>query len=225
MELYPWECPDNSFPWWCWNTLGVSDQWERRQWGIASCWKLYITWKTAFPSHSAAVMVDCYQRKCLCTGLSVNEMNKQMPLRVGDFIILAQYLFCGDKMKLTFLLASCAVELMISLVYAVWSHWSVKDSSFFKKYLFSCAGSSVAGMQSLSCGMWDLVPWSGIKARPPSLGTQNLSCWTTREVPPNPSSFIYLISPLRYFPLLNPQWLFNAFNLHSFVCVLGKKHF
>ena len=35
-------------------------------------------------------------------------MNKQMPLRVGDFMILAQYLFCGDKMKLTFLLAPCA---------------------------------------------------------------------------------------------------------------------
>lgn len=35
-------------------------------------------------------------------------MNEQMPLHVGDFMILAQYLFCGEKMKLTFLLASSA---------------------------------------------------------------------------------------------------------------------
>ena len=31
-----------------------------------------------------------------------------MPLHMGDFMILAQYLFCGEKMKLTFLLASSA---------------------------------------------------------------------------------------------------------------------
>ena len=35
----------------------------------------------------------------------------------------------------------------------------------------------------LSCSMWDLVPWSGIKPRPPALGVQSLSPWTTREVP------------------------------------------
>ena len=37
---------------------------------------------------------------------------------------------------------------------------------------------------SLSCKMWDLVPWPGIKPRPPVLGAQSLSHWTTREVPP-----------------------------------------
>ena len=35
---------------------------------------------------------------------------------------------------------------------------------------------------TLSCSLWDLVPWPGIKPRLPVLGVQNLSPWTTREV-------------------------------------------
>ena len=35
----------------------------------------------------------------------------------------------------------------------------------------------------LSCCMWDLVPCPGIKPRPPALGVQSPSHWTTREVP------------------------------------------
>ena len=31
--------------------------------------------------------------------------------------------------------------------------------------------------------MWDLVPWPGIKPRPPVFGVQNLSHWTTKQVP------------------------------------------
>ena len=37
-------------------------------------------------------------------------------------------------------------------------------------------------MWVLSCGLWDLFPWPGIEFQPPSLGTQNLNHWTTREV-------------------------------------------
>ena len=37
-------------------------------------------------------------------------------------------------------------------------------------------------MPGLSCSMWDLVSCSGIKPRPPALGAQSLSHWTTREV-------------------------------------------
>ena len=33
---------------------------------------------------------------------------------------------------------------------------------------------------SLSCGMWDLLPWSGIEPWPPALGAWKLSHWTTR---------------------------------------------
>ena len=37
-------------------------------------------------------------------------------------------------------------------------------------------------MRTLSCGMWDLVPWLGIKPRPPVFGVQNLSHWITKQV-------------------------------------------
>ena len=36
---------------------------------------------------------------------------------------------------------------------------------------------------TLSCLTWDLVPQPGIEPRPPVLGTQSPSHWTTREVP------------------------------------------
>ena len=39
------------------------------------------------------------------------------------------------------------------------------------------------GKQTLSCGLWDLVRWPVIEPRPPALGAQSLSHWTTREVP------------------------------------------
>ena len=42
---------------------------------------------------------------------------------------------------------------------------------------------SVAAYGIFSCGMWDLVPWPGIKPRPPVIWAQSLSHWTTREVP------------------------------------------
>ena len=35
---------------------------------------------------------------------------------------------------------------------------------------------------SLSCSMWDLVPWPGIKSGSLELGAQTLSYWVTREV-------------------------------------------
>ena len=39
--------------------------------------------------------------------------------------------------------------------------------------------------------MWDLVPWPGIKPRPPAFGAWSLSHWTIREVPL--SAFQYAI--------------------------------
>ena len=38
------------------------------------------------------------------------------------------------------------------------------------------------GMWTLSCSMWDLVPWPGIEPRPPALETWSLSHWTPKEV-------------------------------------------
>ena len=41
---------------------------------------------------------------------------------------------------------------------------------------FSC------GMQTLTCSMWDLIPWPGIKPIAPEVGAQSLNLWTAREV-------------------------------------------
>ena len=38
-------------------------------------------------------------------------------------------------------------------------------------------------MQTLSCSVWDLVPWPRMEPGPPVLGAWILSRWTTREVP------------------------------------------
>ena len=41
----------------------------------------------------------------------------------------------------------------------------------------------VEAIWTLICGMWDLVAWPEMEPRPPALGAQTLSHWTTREVP------------------------------------------
>ena len=71
--------------------------------------------------------------------------------------------------------------------------------------IFSC------GMQTLSCGMRDLVPWPGVEPRPPALGAWSLSHWTIREVPL--SIYFYLLCPsaLAWAPIpchLSPGWLY-----------------
>ena len=43
--------------------------------------------------------------------------------------------------------------------------------------IFSCS------MRTLSCGMWDVVPWQGIEPRPAALEKWSLSHSTAREVP------------------------------------------
>ena len=61
--------------------------------------------------------------------------------------------------------------------YTYWSRGSFPAYScqFLSIYLLAALG--------LSCDMWDLVPWSGIKLRPPALRAQGLGRWTTREAP------------------------------------------
>jgi len=43
--------------------------------------------------------------------------------------------------------------------------------------IFTCS------VQTLSCGMWDLVPQPGIEPGPPPFGAQSPSHWPTRKVP------------------------------------------
>ena len=58
-------------------------------------------------------------------------------------------------------------------------------ANFLKKYLYvftwlHCV--LAVACRICSSGMWDLVPWPGIKG-PLHLGARSLSHWTTREVP------------------------------------------
>ena len=50
------------------------------------------------------------------------------------------------------------------------------------------------GIWTLSCSMWDLAPWPGIKPWPLALGAWRLSHWTSREVPGFTNSVSYTIS-------------------------------
>ena len=38
------------------------------------------------------------------------------------------------------------------------------------------------GIQTLNCGMWNIIPWPGIEPNPLSLGARSLRHWTTREI-------------------------------------------
>ena len=46
---------------------------------------------------------------------------------------------------------------------------------FFNIYLFWLWQVLVAGMRTLSCDMWALVPWPGIEPGAPALGAWSLS--------------------------------------------------
>ena len=49
---------------------------------------------------------------------------------------------------------------------------------FFLKHLFI-----YLAFPGLNCGMWELVPWPGIKPRTPELRAWSLCHWATREIP------------------------------------------
>ena len=62
-----------------------------------------------------------------------------------------------------------------------WDFWS----SFQHAESSAACGIFSCNMHSLSCSMWHLASWPGIKPRPPALGAWSLSHSTTREVPHN----------------------------------------
>ena len=83
-------------------------------------------------------------------------------------------------------------------------HWATREAVFlssssffffFKSLIFNLAVSDVSySMGTLSCGMWDLIPWPGIEPGLPALGTQSLSHWA------HPDG-----NPLQYSCLENPM--------------------
>ena len=65
-------------------------------------------------------------------------------------------------------------------------------------------------------GLWDLVPWPGIKPMPPVLGAWSLSHWTIREVPGhyflNLAWFVLIYPCCFYLPLYN-SFIQQAFKI------------
>ena len=105
--------------------------------------------------------------------------------------------------------SSCEVELweICSIKFKILKESTSPFPFFFKKnffFLFFPSGCTrpqsqhvgsltfVAVCETLSCDMWDLVPWSGIEPGPPAWGTQSLSYW-----PPGKSPLL-LIQHLSY---------------------------
>ena len=74
---------------------------------------------------------------------------------------------------------SCLFKNFIYLFGYAESEWQLAGSSIFvaARGIFSC------GMQTLSYGTYDLIPWSGMEPGSPTLGAWSLSHWTPREVP------------------------------------------
>ena len=66
----------------------------------------------------------------------------------------------------------------------VWLHWVfVVALGVFDLHCYMRVLSFFSyGMLTLSCGMWDLVPWPGIECRPLALGAQSLCHGTTRDI-------------------------------------------
>ena len=76
-----------------------------------------------------------------------------------------------------FLLKLAALSLRCSLRHRIFDlHCSMWGLLVVACRIFSC------NMQTLSCSMWDLIPWPRIKPRSPALGAQSLSHWTTMAV-------------------------------------------
>ena len=78
----------------------------------------------------------------------------------------------------------------LGLSYGTWDFWSL-----------------AAGMQTLGCGMWILVPRPGMEPRPSALGAWSLSHWITREVPL--TIFFFLIVFMEVFKSLWAQRSFK----------------
>ena len=57
------------------------------------------------------------------------------------------------------------------------SEFSFSDTHLAVPGLRCSSGIFSRGMRTLKCDVWDLVPWLGIKSRPPALGVWSLSHW------------------------------------------------
>ena len=75
---------------------------------------------------------------------------------------------------------------------------------FLTIYGYLAALGLCCGTWTLSCGMWNLVLWPGIKPRAPALGVLSLSHWTFREVPKHEHFKVLYVFKNRH--RVSPEW-------------------
>ena len=91
----------------------------------------------------------------------------------GKSCVTCYYTVCSGSFIRAKTLVLFLIFITFLFILSIWLHLILAVACG----IFNC------GMPALSFGMWDLVPQLGIEPEPPALGAQNLSQWTTREVP------------------------------------------
>ena len=98
------------------------------------------------------------------------------------FLSVIFHTFFSTFWKVSLPLSSKPFHWLFYFCYHISNIWRlspfVSDDSLKKMFLFI-----YLAMIGLSCSMWDLVLWPGIKPEPPALGAWSFSHWTTRDVP------------------------------------------
>ena len=94
---------------------------------------------------------------------------------------------------------------------------------FSSMYISAAAGGILScDISAVSCGIWDIVPWPGIKPRSPALGVWSLSHQTTREASCSLLGWgLYLVDlTVLPFYLYKKKYFLGTWNTDSWICLL-----
>ena len=166
---------------WCAAVHGVAksqtwlSDWTELNLEIWNCHQLRWRWwsgdRASFLGGQSGLDLWTCETSCLldirwgCQGSKLHKIGVKRPsLREWYILILGRWFLF--------------LFLFLIFIIFIWIHWvlAVAWAIFDLNY----------GMQTLNCGLGDLVFWPGIKLKPPQtqiLGAQSLSHWTSREVP------------------------------------------
>ena len=110
-------------------------------------------------------------------------------------LIICKYFLPFHWLSFHLFVVSFTIETHLTLIsshlFLLWfDSWNLqkKFTCLHRVLVAACGSFLVAACRILSCsmqshsfGLWDLVPWPGIKPGPPALGAWCLSHWTTRK--------------------------------------------
>ena len=94
---------------------------------------------------------------------------------------------------------------------------------FSSMYISVAAGGILScDMSAVSCGIWDIVPWPGVKPRSPALGLWSLSHQTTREASCSLLGWgLYLVDlTVLPFYLYKKKYFLGTWNTDSWIYLL-----